>query len=362
MFTPEEDSIIYDHIYPKIKGDILKSPELNKLYEFFCDIELLSYDEIDSSFSEEKFKVDYELQFASENIKHEIENFHLKYSYTLRFDDIIVTINLFTDNRLTNSNFLYELKRYIQFILSVHPVKADITINYHLTDQEKKVIKGVIPTRDQVNSGSCMSFASSALPSRAGGKSIINIWRKEELLKVTIHEIIHALRHDHYTDDDTIIRHFKNKYDINVSKLNTHEAYTEIWANLVNCFLISQKYNTSPKKVFSKLVSVEKYFSIFQAQKVLFNTSTIKNVNLDKNTNVTAYFLIRAELYQRLNEFLKFTRTQNEDYIKIKNTNNWLVFLNSKIKVKRNDIIFKNKKGYLYKNLRMTILELNLLH
>ena len=138
MFTPEEDSIIYDYIYPKIKGDILKSPELNKLYDFLCDIELLSYDEIDSSFSEEKFKADYELQFASENIKHEIENFHLKYSYTLRFDDIIVSINLFTDNRLTNSNFLYELKRYIQFILSVHPVKADITINYHLTDQEKK--------------------------------------------------------------------------------------------------------------------------------------------------------------------------------------------------------------------------------
>jgi hypothetical protein len=197
---------------------------------------------------------------------------------------------------------------------------------------------------------------------RGGGKSIIHIWRKEEILKVTLHEIIHALRLDNYTDDDTIIRHYENKYDINVSKINTHEAYTEIWANLVNCFLISQKYNTSPKKVFSKLVTVEKYFSIFQAQKVLFNTSTIKNVTLDKNTNVTAYFLIRAELYQRLNEFLKFCRLKNEDYIKIKNTSKWLVFLNSKIKVKRNDIIFKNQKGYLYKNLRMTILELNLLH
>tara|TARA_B110000879_G_scaffold191802_1_gene257281 strand:+ start:446 stop:1513 length:1068 start_codon:yes stop_codon:yes gene_type:complete len=355
MFTQNTLDIIYDHIYPRIKGNILKSPELNKLYEFFCEVDLLSYDEIDSSFSEEKFRSDYELEFASENIKNEIEKYNLKYSYTLQFDDIIVTINLFTDNRLTNGNFIYELKRYIQFILSVHPVKTDITINYHLSDQEKKVIKGVIPTRDQVNSGSCMK-------QRNGGKSIIHIWRKEEILKVTLHEIIHALRLDNYTDDDTIIRHYENKYDINVSKINTHEAYTEIWANLVNCFLISQKYNTSPKKVFSKLVTVEKYFSIFQAQKVLFNTSTIKNVTLDKNTNVTAYFLIRAELYQRLNEFLKFCRLKNEDYIKIKNTSKWLVFLNSKIKVKRNDIIFKNQKGYLYKNLRMTILELNLLH
>ena len=117
-----------------------------------------------------------------------------------------------------------------------------------------------------------------------------------------------------------------------------------------------------PKKVFSKLVSVEKYFSIFQAQKVMYNTSTIKNVELDKYTNVTAYFLIRAELYQRLNEFLKFCRVENGDYIKLKNTNKWLVFLNSEKKVKRNDIIFKNHNGYLYKNLRMSILELNLLH
>ena len=106
MFTQNTLDIIYDHIYPRIKGNILKSPELNKLYEFFCDVDLLSYDEIDSSFSEEKFRADYELEFASENIKNEIEKYNLKYSYTLQFDDIIVTINLFTDNRLTNGNFI----------------------------------------------------------------------------------------------------------------------------------------------------------------------------------------------------------------------------------------------------------------
>ena len=85
------------------------------------------------------------------------------------------------------------------------------------------------------------------------------------------------------------------------------------------------------------------------------------NINLDKETNVTAYFLIRAELYQRLNAFLKFCRLENENYVKIKNTGKWLVFLKSKNKIRKNNI-FKGKDGYLFKNLRMTILELNLLH
>ena len=70
---------------------------------------------------------------------------------------------------------------------------------------------------------------------------------------------------------------------------------------------------------------------------------------------------IRAELYQRMNDFLKFCRLQNKNYVKIKNPEKWLKFLESKKKIRKNTI-FKKQMGYLYKNLRMTILELNLLH
>ena len=73
---------------------------------------------------------------------------------------------------------------------------------------------------------------------------------------------------------------------------------------------------------------------LFQAQKILTKTGPRK-VNLDKNTNVTACFLIRAEIYQNLDNF-KFCRLKNENYVKIKNTSEWLVFLNiQKIKLKK---------------------------
>ena len=118
---------------------------------------------------------------------------------------------------------LHELKKYIRLTLSI-PVKTDITINYHLSD-EKKMVKGGILTNHEVNSGSCMITPEY---------SVINM-EEEEVLKVTVHELFHALRNDNYSDNDTCIKHFTSKYGIGSSKINTHEAYTEIWANLINC-------------------------------------------------------------------------------------------------------------------------------
>ena len=349
MFTMED--ILYDYIYPKIKDTIIESPELNKLYDHFSSVDILPFKENSKSFSQVKFKSEYELSYISKDIQKKIEKYNTKYSVILNMDNYTICINIFSDNNILNTNFLHELKKYIQFTLSLHPLKTNITINYHLSD-EKKMIKEGILTTNEINSGSCMILSDN---------SIINIWRKEEILKVTIHELFHALKYDSYKDNEEIIQHYTNKYDTSSTKINTHEAFAEIWANLINCFLISQKYNNENKKVFRELVTIEKFYSIFQAQKVLFNSLTKKGVNNDKNTNVTAYFLIRAELYQRLNAFLKFCRLNNGNYVKIKNTENWLVFLKSKNKIKRNTI-FKGEKGYLFKNLRMTILELNLLN
>lgn len=350
MFT--EPDIIFDYIYPRIKGNIIRSPELNKLYNFFKKVEVIQYEELSESFSEEKFSSQYELLYTSETIKKKIKEYNLKYSYQLRFNNSLIDINIFTSEKITNDIFISELKRYIQFILSIHPVDVNITINYHLSP-DKKYMKNKIPTTNDVNSGSCTITNEG---------SIINIWRKEEILKVTLHEIFHALEHGDYRDNQYIIDYFKDKYNITSTKLNTHEAYTEIWANLINCFLISQKYNKGNKNIFNKLVTIEKYFSIFQAQKIMYH-SLDKIINIDKHTNVTSYFLIRAELYQELNKFLKFCRLRNKNYIEIKDTQKWLTFLESKKKIKKNNIIFnKGHRNYLFKNLRMTILELNVLN
>ena len=345
MFTHPD--IIYEYIYPKIKGKIIKSQELNKLYNFFSDVKVLPYEEVERSFSSETFSSEYELTYTSEKIKRQMKDFNMKYKFVLAFPNMRIEINIYTKERLTNVNFIDELYRYISFIVSINPIEKDITINYHLSD-EKKFVKSGILTKNEVNSGSCL---------HGNEKCVINIWRKEELLKVTLHELSHGLEHSHYNDSADLIDHYNKKYNTTSKKINSHEAYTEIWANLINCFLISQKYKRQ-KEEFKKLVTIEKFYAIFQAQKVLYNSHRM-NIDLDSDTNVTAYFLIRAELYQRLNVFLKFCRENNENYVKLKNTNQWLVFLKSKMKVKKNGIFNKQKKSYLFRNLRMTILELD---
>ena len=58
--------------------------------------------------------------------------------------------------------------------------------------------------KGEVNSGSC----------QIGDTTFINIYRIEELIKVTIHELIHAFRYDNFRDSPQIIRHYQKKYNI----------------------------------------------------------------------------------------------------------------------------------------------------
>lgn len=347
MFT--ESKIIFNDIYPHVKGNI-ESQEIDRLFDFLNKVKPYPYQIISKSLSSSMFQFANELIFASEKIKNSMDDYNIKYHYQLEFPNNTVNVNIYSKEKLKNNTFLNEIFRYIQFIISIHPVDIDITINYHLTN-EKKYFRDRIPTKEDVNSGSCTISDTHC---------IINIWRKEEILKVTLHEMFHALKHDRYKDTSEIIEVFKQKYNLNSEKINTHEAYTETWANLINCFLISQTYEEKNKNfAFKNLVAIEKYHTLFQAQKILTKIGRNK-VNLDKNTNVTAYFLIRGEIYQDLDSFLEFCRTENENYVRIKNTNNWLVFLSLKNRVKKDSKLSFKKNSYLNKNLRMSIIDLQL--
>ena len=104
----------------------------------------------------------------------------------------------------------------------------DIIINYYLTENDKNIGIGrnKILTTDNVNTG------SSSIDN-------IDIWRKEELLKTTIHELIHHMDLDYRDESDIIIEKYKEKYLINSVRINSFEAYTDYWAILINIFLCS---------------------------------------------------------------------------------------------------------------------------
>ena len=236
-------------------------------------------------------------------------------------------------------------------LLGPHKIK-NITITYYLLDVKRVLDGDTFLDKEEVNGGACW-FSSTDCE--------INVWRKEEIIKVSIHELIHGLSYDYKEDTSEIITHYQQKYGITSPKMNTFEAYTEIFAELIHSYLLARFIHVLYPKVkcfhlFSTFVGIEIQFSHLQSSKVLRLLEQDKHVN--KETNVTAYYLIKAELYNDLQNFLDFCMKHNEQFIKITDTSKYLDYLKGLLKVNKKK--YKLSSNYLRKTTRMTCLELDL--
>ena len=349
--TFTDDSIqLRNYLFSKIENK--DTPELNKLYNKLNNLKLydITIEKVPFIVSNNNKEIQHN-KYIQEEVKLEINKLKENISFILKINNSKIQVNVYYNNEDLYV-FICHLINYIQYIFSLVDQKnKPIIINYYLLDK-KKIIKSNIPNNNEINSGSCTTKDDSI---------IINIWRKEEILKVTLHELIHALKLDRYNDTNDIINHYRIRYNVSSYVMNTHEAYTELWANLLNCYFISQKTTHNNKGLFIKLVLFEKCFSDFQANKIFFHTNLDKKeiININKNTNVLAYFIIRNELYNRLPLFLDFCFKNNDNYIKLKNKEKWLQFLKENKKLKRNNKKFNNsnKQSFHFKTLRMSINE-----
>ncbi len=346
IFT--EDSVkLRNHLLRKIPNEKLN--ELKNLFNFFKSIPLNKI--IVQSFYTTKFK-SHKIKsvYASDVVQNETKKLLEKSCLVVLVNNISFQINIYSSGEPL-SPFITNLLVYLQFITKL--AKIDITsvsLNYYLIDQNK-VFKGEL-SKDEINSGSCQRFPTDA---------IVTIWRKEEILKVTLHELIHAFSFD-YQDEGDLKEHYNKKYLLGDSNINSYEAYTEIWAELINCYLISQYVEQSKQyKFFHTMILLEKTFSDFQSDKIFKHTDlTTKQIDINKETNVLAYYIIKNELYKSLNVFLKFCRENNEDYIKIIDLEKYQLFLKKRKKDKENKRTLQNiNNQYLLNTMRMSLNEMN---
>ena len=324
LFT--KDSIkICNHLSKKVNDRGFK--ELNDLYKHLKKIKLLEYKLIKDYSEKLNYNSIENSSFISDNIIKASEHLLNKRELEINIGSITVIININSKEEL-NNNIINIIVSYIRFICSLTKSNKDrIVLNYYLTGEKKLLEEDVLLGPKEVNSGACSSY---------GVESKINIWRKEELLKVTIHELFHALCYDEYDDTHDIIEHYQNIYEITSEKVNTREAYAEIWANILNCFLISQMSDKDNYKYFKRMINSEKEFSFFQANKILYTIDNYKDIN--EKTNILAYFVIRAELYKNFKNFIKFCKNHNKAYVKV-NGKKFISF------IKKNEIISKDEKS-----------------
>ena len=158
----------------------------------------------------------------------------------------------------------------------------------------------------------------------------ICIYRKEEFLKVLIHESFHIFGLDFSglpisRLKKNILKIFPIQSDMELS-----ESYTETWATLMNCFICAR--NLSDDNNFEDFLAyvdfcirIEQIFSVFQLIKILnFMSLNYKNLYekddisvsarrflYRENTNVFAYYILKTVFLCNIDYFLNWCKTNN---------------------------------------------------
>ena len=120
------------------------------------------------------------------------------------------------------------------------------------------------------------------------GEIIIRLYRKEELIKVTIHEVLHVLK-----VETRLKENFKKMFNVSVNLL-TNEAIVEAIATFINCTLYSLINNEDINIVLNKEINMGQ----LQTAKIL-NHFDFKSV---KDFLETFHYIIE-DIYFNLNNY-----------------------------------------------------------
>lgn len=170
----------------------------------------------------------------------------------------------------------------INFMRNIANNNNNLEVWIFPSNYKKILSKTKIITKDNINSGMTISNNENI-----NGK--IYIWRKEELLKVLLHELVHSFKLDR---DDPI----------------PVEAYTELRALIANIYLELLERNL-PLSYFHKLYNYEKQFGLEQSKK-------ISNC-INDDTNIYCYIDEKSRLLHNMSK-LKWKKYLENKKIKKK--------------------------------------------
>lgn len=269
------------------------------------------------------------------NIRHRIESwniYHKIFAFMLHSGRYIKIHFIFNHIDLSfNFTQIYK-KMYIwlSFLDSHSNLECSATLNIYifLTDYIKTMPSkaGYELGRENVNTAFTFSCKHN---------NEIFIYRKEELLKIFIHETFHSFGLDFSNcNQDYANRIIKNKFTAIGDKkdYNIYESYCEIWAQLINILLINiNKPHIEYiewKKVINKYLFYEIRWSIFQSSKILlhygFEYKELFNKNKivynESKTSVFSYFFLRTIAMVNLDHFIKWSYAYNGHYMFFRNT------------------------------------------
>jgi hypothetical protein len=335
--------------------------------------------------------------FPSQIRSHINETSILEISYHFSlFDKEIILIFI------TEDNFQSKIETYNKYvdaiimwiyILNQYASKScvkTLKVYFYFTSLEKTLPKSNIDVLNEIN-------VNTGFTTTCPRDSEIVIYRKEEWLKVFMHETFHNFGLD-FSDMniDSCRKSILSIFPLN-SEVNLYEAYSEFWAEIMNVlfcsfFKLKNKKNIEEFIINSEiLINFEITHSFFQMVKTLdfmglrysdlymktIHSKTLRDTMYKEETNVLPYYIITTILLNNYQGFFSWCDTNNFALLQFKKTpsniNEFCSFIEKNYKTKSMlegvDISeqflnkLKNKKvsnnPYILSNLRMSICEMD---
>lgn len=308
---------------------------------------------------EELHKMLYNNRFLPLDVQHNAESFDMT-KYVINNDDFSLVIYSRDDdiklNIMINNiiHIIYIMKSIGKIINN--ETKPNIII---LLGTQKKQLNEYdnLLSSTNINSGSSISGIN------------IMIWRKEEIYKVLIHELIHFFEIDFNIFDEgytKLNKYLCKKYNIEFIDC-PNESYTECLAILINSCFVSFHTNIA----IDQILLYEMIYTIFQISKILtffeINSSDeLYTKKITQTTSVFSYFIVKGALLCNLSNLINMMKDDVKN-IAIKNK---VETFSNLVKQSLNNLyfqkidnmikIFKNIKnqGFIMKTLRMSCFQI----
>jgi hypothetical protein len=279
--------------------------------------------------------------FPSE-IRHQIDTFishDLSYTFSLYGRE--VTIHFLVEDKnpelslVVYNEYVDKILAWL-YIINEYGIKRcakKLTLYIYMTSMKKELPSSNISILDQSNVNTAFTYTCPVV-------SEIVVFRKEEWLKVLMHETFHNFALD-FSDmnmnscNERVLSVFKVE-----SEVNLFEAYTEFWAEIMNSvfcsfYLLQDKENE--EEFLSNcefFINFERTYGFFQMVKTLNfmglrykdlyskteESRVLRETMYKEKSNVLAYYVITLVLMNNYQGFLSWCDTHNLSLLQFKKT------------------------------------------
>jgi hypothetical protein len=307
-----------------------------------------------------------------DNVKKEIHR-QLKYVYVYKTVFMGREIVLYFCSP-TKKNYQKEVEFILMwlYVLNIYSPKhcaTTLTVYLYLTSLSKKIphSKSIVLDKCHINTAFTYSCPTNAE---------IVLYRKEEWMKVFLHETFHTFGLDFSGTKQTNINEFvKKHFSIEIDAC-LYESYTEFWGEVIHMVFLSYYLKPNDKshflQTFLYILTIEINHTLLQVSKILHHMDLhyLHFINKQamlkykENTPVFSYFVVKSILLFHFNDFIHWCIENNSSNIihfskKNITLQNYLVFI-KKYYNKREYIEELNKYHDLYKKINTSFMKTHL--